>query len=284
MPKRIKEAYAFLKSKEERSKIEGINAEYELVSLLNKNRNNHNPLWVGLKNRLNLPANDIYAIRVSRQVHSNFLEQTIYPKSDLYLCKARIDENKLDEFGYVLDEDIIKKDKIFIEPINDSGISCKIPSSNKFTYAKISVNSFIKIFHNYSNARFYGAGASIFVKGDDISLNNNVLSGWGVTISDFVMFLNKELSLTYNTISELSHKDWNQIKSFCNKKIEEIIKNDKQIQDMIFIGKGLFDNPYYAPIIFSKGKLKDNKMPTSFIITTGSGRHKGVYTIIVKPK
>ena len=126
MPKRIKEAYAFLKSKEERSKIEGINAEYELVSLLNKNRNNHNPLWVELKNRLNLPANDIYAIRVSRQVHSNFLEQTIYPKSDLYLCKARIDENKLDEFGYVLDEDIIKKDKIFIEPINESGISCNL--------------------------------------------------------------------------------------------------------------------------------------------------------------
>ena len=52
---------------------------------------------------------------------------------------------------------------------------------------------------------------------------------------------------------------------------------------MIFLGKGLFDDPYYAPFIFSKGKMKPNAMPLNFAITTGSGRHKGKFTIIVKP-
>lgn len=281
MQKRIKEAYAMVKVKEERSKINGINAEYELVSMLNRNRSNDNPLWSDLRRILDLPEKDIYAIRVSHQIHSAYLNQTIYPKSDIYLCKADISEDTLEAMGYALDEDTANEYEINIEPIKGSGISCKIPTSNNFTYAKISASNFTKIFGD----SIIGAGASIFVRGNDTKLNSKVLSGWNVTERQFIDFVNSvpELVNCY-TLADLEEKDWASIKTRCNLAIEHVIRERKDIQDMIFLGKGLFEDPYYAPFIFSEGKLKSNSMPMNFTITTGSGRHKGNYTIIVKPR
>lgn len=280
MPERIKEAYDMFKVKEERSKISGINAEYELVSMLNRNRSKNSLLWTELRRILDLPEENVYAVRVSHQIHSNILGQTIWPKSDIYLCKADISEETLEAMGYAFDEDIADEYEIDIEPIKESGISCKIPTSNKFTYAKISANNFAKIFGD----SIIGAGASIFVRGEDISLNSKVLEGWNVTESQFVRFVNSVPSLlNCNSLSDLTEKDWSSIKTYCNVAIEHLIRNRKDIQDMIFLGRGLFDAPYYAPFIFSEGKMKSNTMPLNFTITTGSGRHKGKFTIIVKP-
>ena len=281
MPERIREAYAMVKVKEERSKISGINAEYELVSMLNSNRSKNSLLWGELRRKiLDLPEDGIYAIRVSRQIHSDFLNQTIYPKSDIYLCKADISEETLESMGYALDEDTAAEYGIDIEPIKGSGISCKIPTSNKFTYAKMSASSFTKIFGD----SILGAGASIFVRGNDIQLNRNVLAGWKVTERQFVDFVNSVPQLhNCTSLADIEEKDWSAIKSYCNFAIECVIRKRKDIQDMIFVGKGLFEDPYFAPFIFSAGKMKSNSMPLDFKITTGSGRHKGQYTIIVKP-
>ena len=280
MPERIEEAYSMFKVKEERSKIKGINAEYELVSMMNRNRSKNSPLWTVLRRMLDLPEEDVYAIRVSHQIHSDFLGQTIYPKSDIYLCKADISEDLLEEIGYALDEDVAKEYEIDIKPIKGSGISCKIPTSKKFTYAKISANNFAKIFGD----NIIGAGASIFVRGEDIALNPKVLEGWNVTESQFIRFVNSVPRIpNCNSLLDLNEKDWSSIKKHSNIVIEFLIRNNKEIQDMIFLGKGLFDDPYYAPFIFSKGEMKLNTMPPNFAITTGSGRHKGNYTIIVKP-
>lgn len=280
MPERIKEAYSMSKVKEERSKISGINAEYELVSMLNRNRSKNNIIWTVLRRKLNLPDKNVFAIRVSHQIHSAFLGQTIYPKSDIYLCESDVSEEILESVGFAFDEDIANEYKIDIVPIKGSGISCKIPTSNRFTYAKISATNFVKIFGD----GIIGAGASIFVKGEDIKLNPNILAGWNVTELQFIRFINSVPSLpNYNSISELNEKDWSSIKKYCNVAIEYMIRNRKDIQDIIFSGKGLFEDPYYAPFIFSEGELKSNTTPKNFVITTGSGRHKGKYTIIVKP-
>lgn len=280
MPERIKEAYSMFKVKEERSKISGINAEYELVSMLNRNRSKNSPLWTELRRILDLPDENVYAIRVSHQIHSDFLGQTIYPKSDIYLCKSDISEETLEAMGYAFDEDIANEYEINIEPIKGSGISCKIPTSNKFTYAKISANNFSKIFGD----SIIGAGASIFVRSEDIALNPKVLAGWNVTESQFIRFINSVHNLPYcNSISDLKEKDWSSIKNYSSVAIEYLIRNRKDIQDMVFLGKGLFDDPYYAPFIFSEGKMKSNTTPMNFTITTGSGRHKGKFTIIIKP-
>lgn len=280
MPERIKEAYSMFKVKKELSKIDGINAEYELVSMLNKNRSKNNPLWSELSNVLDLPDENVFAIRVSHQIFSDFLGQTIYPKSDIYLCKANISEATLEAMGYAFDEDIAEEYDIDIEPIKGSGISCKIPTSSKFTYAKISASNFKKIFGD----SIIGAGASVFVKGEDIKLNSKVLAGWNVTEGEFVQFINSVPQLpNCNSIEELNEQEWARIKTYSNQTIESTIRNNQDIQDKIFLGKGLFEDPYYAPFIFSEGKLKSNTIPMSFTITTGSGRHKGKFTIIVKP-
>ena len=52
---------------------------------------------------------------------------------------------------------------------------------------------------------------------------------------------------------------------------------------MIFMGDSLYDEPYNAKFLFSKGKIKTNEAPETFSITTGSGRHKGKFSIVVKP-
>lgn len=280
MPERIKEAYSMFKVKEERSKISGINAEYELVSFLNKNRTGQNPIWNYIKSNLNLVDDNLYAIRVSHQVYSEYLGQTIYPKSDVFICKADIPEEMLETIGYALDEDIATEYEIDIEPIKDSGISCKIPTSNKFTYAKISATNFAKIFGD----RLYGAGASIFVKGDDIKLNSGILKAWNVSESDFVELLLKIPNVeNHNSIQSIKEEEWSIIKTYCNNQIENSIRQDSNISKMIFTGEGLFENPYFAPFIFSQGILKKNEVPMSFNVTTGSGRHKGKFTIIIKP-
>ena len=49
------------------------------------------------------------------------------------------------------------------------------------------------------------------------------------------------------------------------------------------MGKGLYNEPYNAKFLFSKGNIKLNTIPESFSITTGSGRHRGKYTIVIKP-
>lgn len=111
-----------------------------------------------------------------------------------------------------------------------------------------------------------------------------MLSGWGVTEKQFIQFINKVSSLpTCQVLSDLTDKDWASIKTYCNREIEKTIRERKDIQEMIFLGKGLFKDPYYAPFIFAHGLMKTNQMPLDFSITTGSGRHKGSYTIIVKP-
>lgn len=274
------EALSLLKEKQVRRKIKGISAEYELVHLLNQNRTESNPLWKKLKAELNFADDNVFAIRVSKQVHSQFLGKTIYPKSDLYLCKSNISNVKLRDIDYYLDESVADYNGFEITPIPNSGISCKIPSSRNFTYAKIGVDSFMKIFGN----KILGAGASVFVKEVDLKNNINVITGWGVSEQDFLTFINTDIGLAnYSNVSNLNLGEWTKVKSFCTNKIESIIQSNIEIQNKIFTGKGIFEDPYYSPFIFSHGELKRNYAPNDFLVTTGSGRHKGIYTIIIKP-
>ena len=63
---------------------------------------------------------------------------------------------------------------------------------------------------------------------------------------------------------------------------KKIIVTNTNISDAIFFGKGLFEEPFNSNFIYSKGELTQNHIPP-FTITTGSGRHKGNYTVIIKP-
>ena len=49
------------------------------------------------------------------------------------------------------------------------------------------------------------------------------------------------------------------------------------------MGIGNFDEPYTAKYLIENDKIKKNHY-LPFTITTGSGRSKGKYTIVLKPK
>ena len=272
---------SYYRTRKLEKQIDGTTAEYELVALLNQNRTKQNPLWKFIMKELSLDNLDnVYAVRVTHLVESEFLRIKLYPKSDLYLCKANISDDILEENSYQIDETIIETEKIDIIPITGTGISCKMPTSSSFTYAKISPNNFEKIFGN----RILGAGASLFVKGDDIKLNKSVLNGWCVLEREFTAFLKQEdLLQEKDSIDNFTHNELKKIKQLCVNKIKEIILSKSEVAEMVFMGNGLYKEPYNATFLFSKGNIKLNTIPESFSITTGSGRHKGKYTIVIKP-
>ncbi len=279
--KHLVNAFSILKKQKEQLKFRYVNAEYELVSFLNKTAHQQdNILWNLIRKELNIQEKNVYAVRVCNQVYSEYLEQKIYPKSDVYLCHANITNDLLEEIGYELDENVIKEHSIKIDPILGSGISCKIPTSNNFTYAKMSINNFVKICKDI----YIAVGACFFVNKNDLSLNKEILKAYNISIESFFKYINSKIGLKeYSNIEDLNINEWKEIKQYSTKAIKDLIKENQEICDKFFLGKGLYDDPYFAPFIFSKGELKINQRPDSFNITTGSGRHKGIYTIVIKP-
>lgn len=281
MEKWLETIQSYYRTRKLEKQIDGATAEYELVALLNQNRTMNNPLWKFIASELSLSnLENVYAVRATHLVESVFLGMKLYPKSDLYLCEANISDEILESNSYQIDETILEEENIKTNPIVGSGISCKMPTSSSFTYAKVSPNNFERIFGN----RFLGAGASLFVKGEDIKLYLSVLKGWGISENDFIKALQETTQFSeLENIDTLGHNQLKQIKSYCISEIKNLIRSNSRVARMIFMGDGLYDEPYNAKFLFSKGKIKTNEAPESFSITTGSGRHKGKFTIVVKP-
>lgn len=73
------------------------------------------------------------------------------------------------------------------------------------------------------------------------------------------------------------------LKKFSNKKISEIIDNNNKMQEIIFNGYYIYEEPYSASYLYKGNNIEPLKY-IPYIITTGSGRSKGIYTIVLKPK
>lgn len=254
--------------------------EYELVSRLNRNKNISNKLWSKIASKLGISdINDVYAVRVCNTVYSSLAERNVLPKADIYLVKGNISQEVLLDNNYWLDEDTING--LDIKVINDSGISCKRPNSNSFTYAKFSVNSFVSLFGN----RELGAGISIFVKEDELYLNSEITVAWGTCEQNILNKYNlifEELNIFPNDRNLRNLEVCKIIKNSSIEEAQNLIKNNVYIGDAIFKGKGIFVEPYVANFTYINGEVEIAYTP-KFSITTGSGRHKGSYTIVIKP-
>ena len=151
--------------------------------------------------------------------------------------------------------------------------------NSRYTITKISPNTFIKIY----GSNLLGAGASIYCnKEKDFDKNINVLYGWNVSKKAFYNYFNKNIKNL--DLKNLSHKEkLIQIKTYSNLKISELTLNSKKISDIIFKGIGNFDEPYTAHYIIENDEIKENyNIP--FLVTTGSGRSKGIFTVVFKPQ
>lgn len=237
-----------------------------------KQLNKKDKFW----DKINYDKNTTYAVHIISKKYGKVNEGKIQPKADIILASGNVPDYYLSENDYYLNEDDI--DKLDLTPIDESGISVKLPNS-KYTITKISPNTFIKIY----GSNLLGAGASIYCnKEKDFDKNIEVLNGWNVSEKEFYNYFNnniKDLSL-----NNLNDKDkLTQIKTFSNQKISELTLNSKNISDLIFKGIGNFDEPYTAHYIIENDEIKENYY-IPFIITTGSGRSKGIFTIVFKPQ
>lgn len=226
--------------------------------------------------KINFDRENTYAVHIISKKYGKINGAKIQPKADIILTKGNVSIDYLKQNDFYLDENDINKFKLI--PINKSGISVKLPHS-KYTITKISPNTFIKFF----GSNLLGAGASIYCnKEKDFNKNIEVLKGWNIDINDFYNYFNQNIeNLNIDSLNE--KEKLNQIKTFSNKKISELTLNSKSISDLIFKGIGNFEEPYTAHYIIENDEIKENYY-IPFIVTTGSGRSKGIFTIVFKPQ
>ena len=252
---------------------EGTAQEIEFVKTLNKKED------LSYWNTLSLNSNNHYAIRVITKKYGKLNESKILPKADAFIAKGSVDSDYLASKEYFLDEDDVKK--FNLEPIDASGISIKRADSKQYQIMKMSPSTFKKLF----GSNILASGASIYcTKEVEFSKNSELLEAWGVSEDAFLNYFNQQLDIELKSVTDgISKVHLKLIKKFSNEEIAKIINSNKSISDFIFFGIGNFEEPFTASWLFEHGEFKANYM-IPFTVTTGSGRSKGVYTLVLKPK
>jgi hypothetical protein len=252
---------------------EGTAQEIEFVKLLNKKED------LSYWNTLSLNSNDHYAIRVITKKYGKLNESKILPKADVFIAKGSVDSDYLASKDYFLDENDVKK--FDLEPISGNGISIKRVDSKHYQIMKMSPLTFKKLF----GSNILASGASIYCNRElEFNKNSQLLQAWGVSQREFIDYFNQALGINLSSVTDATSKEnLKHIKKFSNKEIAKIINTNKSISDFIFFGIGSFEEPFTAYWLFEYGELKTNYV-IPFTVTTGSGRSKGVYTLVLKPK
>jgi len=252
---------------------EGTAQEIEFVKLLNRKED------LSYWDTLSLNSNNHYAIRVISKKYGKLNESKVLPKADVFIAKGSVDSDYLASKDYFLDEKDVNK--FDLEPISGSGISIKRADSKQYQIMKMSPSTFKKLF----GSNILASGASIYCNQElEFSKNSQLLEAWGVSQREFIDYFNQALGINLISVTDSTSKEnLKQIKSFSNKEIAKIINTNKSISDFIFFGIGNFEEPFTAYWLFEYGEFKANYV-IPFTVTTGSGRSKGVYTLVLKPK
>jgi hypothetical protein len=245
--------------------LEGNNEEVLITKIFNQK----SKYW----NSLPYDQNVTFAIHIIGKKYGKINQEKIQPKADVFFAEGNIEIDFLIKNDFYLNESHIEQ--FNLTPILFSGLSIKLPNS-KYTITKISPNTFYKIFNN----NILGAGASIYST-KEFEKNESVIKGWLVDIADFEKFFCQNLNI--NRVDLYDQEIMSKIKSYSNKEIEKLIIQDEVVSDLIFKGIGNFEEPFTANWILENDELKENYY-IPFIITTGSGRSKNNFTVVLKPK
>lgn len=258
-----------------RGTFEGDVQEIEFVKAFNKDRQNIN--FSIFTNDISYNLNNVYMVRVTTNQFSKLSGKITKTRSDCYAIYSEDEQitDILQENSYYLNEENIQGLDYMI--IKKSGISIKMADSNKYQILKTGPSSFKTLFGCYE----LGAGASLFcMRDNELIKNKDLVGGWNTTLENMKNYF----ECVSNTKDLITNKEiCQQIKTICNNKITEMINDSSELQQKIFNGYPIYDEPYSAWYIFSHGKL--NKLTyIPFTVTTGSGRSHGDYTIVLKPK
>lgn len=252
---------------------EGDIDEIKFVRLFNKNKN----LFANYTSNF-CTNNNYWMIRVTTKQLSKLSNQRVFTRADAYLAKFNDDiTNFLTSNDYYLTEDLLNENNIKYEKIPYSGVSVKMTDSANFQILKVGPHSFSVLFNNYE----LGAGASLFcLRENELEKNRALLDGWKTSPQKMAMFFSE---LTNNDENfHLNQDICKKIKNFSCKQIENEINSSKDLQEKIFNGKDLYEEPYTA-WYFYHGETIETLTTIPFSVTTGSGRSHGDYTIVLKP-
>jgi len=251
---------------------EGTQQEISFTRILNQKNNLE--LW----RRLEVDPQGHYAIRVKYQKFGAINGSKVLPKADVFIAKGSVATDYLKLKEYFLDEDDLEE--FALSPISGSGISIKRADSTKYQIMKMSPPTFKKLFRS----NMLAAGASIYCNNEkDFSKNHKILEAWGVVENEFKAYFNEALDIDLKDLTtNIDRTSLAKVKKWSNNEIARIINTDTRISDFIFYGIGNFEEPYTATWLFVHNALEKNYI-IPFNITTGSGRSKGVYTIVLKP-
>ena len=161
--------------------------------------------------------------------------------------------------------------------LNQKGGENSSNFSKKFQILKTGPNSFNGLFGSYE----LGAGASLYCQREnELPKNLQLITGWNTTVNQMTNYFQQYTKGDTNFY--LNKEICANIKNYSNKEIEHMIHTSSDLQKKIFNGIGLYEEPYTA-LFFYHG-LEIHKLTTiPFCVTTGSGRSKGEYTIVLKP-
>jgi len=254
---------------------EGTEEEINFVKVLN--RKEKKEFW----RILGLDPDGHFAIHVISHKFGKINGSKIKPKADIYIAEGSVDIPGLAKADFYLDENSVGR--FSLKPVPETGISVKRVDSTRYQILKMNPNTFKTVFGSYE----LGAGASIYCsKKEELEKNPEVLAGWNIDWEKFEKVFGRIANVRAlkdrKTPPEIRLSAAKKIKAFSNKKIELQIDDNKKISEFVFQGIGNFEEPYTAYWLYEHGSLKNaGRIP--FVVTTGSGRSKGDFTVVIKP-
>lgn len=255
---------------------EGTEEEINFVKIMNKKE--RLDFWKILR----LSPDEDYAIHVIEHKKGKINDAKIKPKADVFFSEGKVPLDDLKKKDYYLDEQ--DSSAFRLRKIDFSGVSIKRKDSDKYQILKMNPSTFKKIFGSFE----LGAGASIYCTNPEkLSKNASVLNGWNTDWVRFEKFFSniKNVNLLKDSRqnSDLRLNIAAETKKYSNQKIHEMIVKNEEITKFVFQGIGNFEEPFTASWFYESGKLRKASI-TPFTVTTGSGRSKGDFTIVIKPK
>lgn len=252
---------------------EGNESEIKFVSDFNSNKSRYS-LYLS---EFCDDYSNIWMVRVTTKQNSLLSNRKVYTRADCYLAKIDLDRSFLLDNNYYISEQILENECIPFQQIPYSGISIKMINSSKFQIIKLGPDSFNVLFRSYE----LGAGASLYCKNEtDLESNLDVITGWKTNtelMAEFFKEFSKGSTSFYKN-KEICQK----IKTYSCEVITNEIKSSENLQKKIFNGIGLYKEPYTAHFFYhGESIIKLSIIP--FVVTTGSGRSKGDFTIVLKP-
>lgn len=255
----------------------GDEEEIKFVKDFNKNKEKYSTYLSNFVSENNLEQ--IWMVRVTSKQISKLSNRKVFTRADSYLISLEKDINELlSENDYYLSENILDNNSISYKKIPKSGVSVKMSNSNSYQIIKLGPNSFENLFKSYE----LGAGASLYCKREnELYKNIDLISGWKSSLEQMVNFFQE---FTNNNQDFYKNKDiCKDIKNWSCDKIYSTITNSPRLKKIIFNGEEIYKEPYTAYYFYQDGKLTILDI-IPFYVTTGSGRSRGDYTIVLKPK